>query len=57
MKRQERFLYGFISLAGEVGGYVGLFLGVSFFHVVLFFKSEMETRFLLTSIKPRSGEK
>ena len=39
-------MYGFLSLAAEVGGYVGLFLGVSFFHLAVFVKNETEKRLL-----------
>lgn len=29
----EHYFYSFLSLMGEVGGYVGLFLGFSFWHL------------------------
>ena len=39
---EEHDLYTFLSLAAEIGGYVGLLLGVSFFHLARFLKSKIE---------------
>ncbi len=32
MVQEEKFFYSWISLMAEIGGYVGLLMGVSFFH-------------------------
>jgi hypothetical protein len=36
MLSQENTLYPFLSLAAEIGGYVGLLLGIAFFDLVKF---------------------
>ena len=44
MQSTERFLLSFLSMASEIGGYVGLLLGVSFFHFARFLTFVMEKR-------------
>ena len=34
VQSKEHNFYSFLSMVAEVGGYVGLLLGVSFFHLV-----------------------
>ena len=44
MQSTEQFLLSFLSMASEIGGYVGLLLGVSFFHFARFLTYIMEKR-------------
>ena len=44
MQSIEHFLYPFLSLAAEIGGYVGLLLGVSFFHLATFIRDSIDER-------------
>ena len=46
MQSIEHFLYPFLSLAAEIGGYVGLLLGVSFFHLARFIRDTIDERLL-----------
>ena len=41
---QEEFLYTFLTLLAEIGGYVGLFLGVSVNHFAEWFKTYMKIK-------------
>lgn len=41
MHSAEDFLYPFLSLAAEIGGYVGVLLGVSFFNLASFLRKHI----------------
>ena len=49
---KEHFLYKIFNLLGEIGGYVGLFLGYSLFHVATFFN-----KFIDFHIKKQASKK
>ena len=44
LQSSEKYLISFISMASEIGGYVGLLLGVSFFHFATFISNVIEKR-------------
>ena len=50
MQSSEHYLISFMSMASEIGGYVGLFLGVSFFHFARFIATAMEKKNQIISL-------
>ena len=44
MQSTEKYLISFMSMASEIGGYVGLLLGASFFHFAFFLANLFEQR-------------
>lgn len=54
MKSTENYLISFMSMASEIGGYVGLLLGVSFYHFAQFIAQVLENRNDMKSVKSTS---
>ncbi len=46
IQNREKYFYSFISLVAEIGGYVGLLLGVSLFHLARLLNGFLDQKIL-----------